>query len=81
MRRSSIFPKDSVAMTLLEPSARAGHCPYKGDAGYFSTPQLGEDYADVAWRYEAPYPAMADVRGHVAFGERVTIELAPLLLP
>src|SRR3712207_476121 len=30
------FPEDEVRTDLLEPSNRSTHCPYKGDASYWS---------------------------------------------
>ncbi|WP_019832828.1 DUF427 domain-containing protein [Sphingomonas sp. PR090111-T3T-6A] len=70
------FPRKSVAMTLLGRSSRHSHCPYKGETSYFRIRPLGKSHDDAAWSYEAPYPAMADIRDYIAFcPNRVTIEL------
>ena len=47
-------------MEHLQPSDHKTHCPYKGDATYFSL-QVGDSRADNAvWTYEQP---IADVEG------------------
>lgn len=48
-------------------SARRSHCPYKGDASYFDLVVGGSERADAAWSYEDPFPAVAAIRGHLAF--------------
>ncbi len=53
------LPREDADMALLAKSARRTHCPYKGDASYYG--------ADVAWSYEAPFPAVAAIAGHLAF--------------
>ena len=54
-------------MTLLERSAHATYCPYKGDCAYFSIPSGGERAVNAVWTYEAPYDAVAAIRNHLAF--------------
>lgn len=61
------IPREHADMRLLERSAHASHCPYKGDASYF-TIVTDERRADNAvWSYEAPYPAMAEIKEYLAF--------------
>jgi uncharacterized protein (DUF427 family) len=73
------IPRKDVDMTLLERSAHATYCPYKGDCAYFSIPSGGERAINAVWTYEAPYAAVAAIRNHLAFyPERVdTIEERP----
>lgn len=61
------IPRRDVDMTLLERSAHATYCPYKGDCTYFSIPEGGACANNAVWTYEAPYEAMAAIRGHLAF--------------
>jgi uncharacterized protein (DUF427 family) len=61
------IPREDVDMTLLERSAHATYCPYKGDCAYFTIPSGGERGIDAAWTYEAPYDAVAAIRKHLAF--------------
>jgi uncharacterized protein (DUF427 family) len=61
------IPRKDVAMTLLERSAHATYCPYKGDCAYFSIPSGGERAINAVWTYEAPYDAVAAIRNCLAF--------------
>jgi uncharacterized protein (DUF427 family) len=61
------IPRKDVDMTLLERSAHATHCPYKGDCAYFSIPSGGERAINAVWTYEAPYDAVAAIRNRLAF--------------
>ena len=60
-------PRADVDMSLLERSAHATYCPYKGDCAYFSVPVGGERATNAVWTYEQPYDAVAAIRDHVAF--------------
>jgi uncharacterized protein (DUF427 family) len=61
------IPREDVDMTMLERTTHASHCPYKGDAAYYSV-RVGEREAkNAVWTYEAPYPAVAAIKEHVAF--------------
>ena len=63
------IPMHDVAQNVLKPSDTTTYCPYKGDASYYSvaTTASGDTVEDVIWTYEQPYPAVADIAGHVAF--------------
>ena len=61
------IPREDVDMTLLERSAHATYCPYKGECAYFSVPSGGERAINAVWTYEAPYDAVASIRNHLAF--------------
>ena len=61
------IPRKDVDMTLLARTDRTTYCPYKGDAAYFSIPAGGERSINAVWTYEAPYPAVEAIRGHLAF--------------
>jgi uncharacterized protein (DUF427 family) len=54
-------------MDLLEASNHRSYCPYRGKASYFSVPVGGTRSIDAAWTYEAPFEAVAGIRGHIAF--------------
>ena len=43
------------------------YCPFKGEAGYYSVTTAAGTVEDVIWTYERPYPAVAQIAGHVAF--------------
>jgi uncharacterized protein (DUF427 family) len=61
------IPPADVDWSLLQDSDTASYCPYKGEAGYASLATGSERIDDVLWKYDDPYPAVADIRGHVAF--------------
>jgi uncharacterized protein (DUF427 family) len=73
------IPRKDVDMTLLAPTDHTTYCPYKGDCAYFSIPLGGERATNAVWSYEAPYPAVAAIKDHLAFyPDRVdAIEEAP----
>ena len=59
------IPRADANMALYAKTERSTHCPYKGDASYYSLPGTGGETA--VWSYEAPFPAMAEIAGHLAF--------------
>ena len=61
------IPRADVAMSRLKPTTHASHCPYKGDANYFSISADGRTADNAAWSYEQPFPAMAEIAGYLAF--------------
>ena len=61
------LPKDDVRMDLLTPTATKSHCPYKGDASYFSITVGDRTAKDAVWCYEHPYPAVSEIAGFLAF--------------
>ncbi|WP_036840775.1 DUF427 domain-containing protein [Pleomorphomonas oryzae] len=70
------IPRRDVDMSRLERSQHTTHCPYKGQANYYSIPALGEAGVNSVWTYETPFEAVGDIAGHLAFyPDRVSIEL------
>ena len=68
-------PREDTNMTLLKRTDRVTHCPYKGDASYFSIVANDKTLENAIWTYETPYPAMAEISGHFAFyPDKVKIE-------
>ena len=61
------IPRADVDMALLERTSHATYCPYKGDCAYYSIPLGGERAINAVWSYEAPFPAVAAIKDHVAF--------------
>lgn len=72
------IPREDAQMDLFRPTAHKTHCPYKGDASYFSLNAGGKSAENAVWSYPDPYPAMQEIAGHLAFyPERVdSIEVA-----
>lgn len=69
------LPRDALDMSCLERTTHMTHCPYKGDASYFSLPEAGADGTNMIWTYETPYEAVATIKDHLAFyaGRGVTL--------
>ena len=61
------IPREDVRMALLARTPRSTHCPFKGDASYFSIAVGGRQAENAVWSYESAYPAMAEIEGHLAF--------------
>ena len=69
------LPRSDANMELLKRTERVTHCPYKGDASYFSIAADGKTIENAIWTYETPFPAMAEISGHLAFyPDKVKIE-------
>lgn len=61
------FPRDDVAMDYMSRTERSTHCPYKGDAAYYTLLMNGHIAENAVWTYEQPYPAMGLIEGRLAF--------------
>jgi uncharacterized protein (DUF427 family) len=61
------IPNTDVDFAQLERTDEVSYCPYKGYASHYSVPAGGKNSIDAAWSYETPFPAVAQIRGHVAF--------------
>ena len=61
------IPLADVDRSLLRPSDLTTYCPYKGDASYYSIIGGQERGTDAVWFYDQPYPAVAEIKDHVAF--------------
>ena len=60
-------PRADADMSLLERTAHMTYCPYKGECSYYSIPVGGAKSINAVWSYETPYPAVAEIQGHLAF--------------
>ena len=61
------IPREDVDLSQLKRTDHATYCPYKGDCNYYSVSVGGKKSVNAAWTYENPYPAVAQIKGHVAF--------------
>jgi uncharacterized protein (DUF427 family) len=61
------IPREDVDLSQLERTDHATYCSYKGDCNYYSIPVGGKKSVNAVWTYEDPYPAVAQIKGHVAF--------------
>ncbi len=58
------FPRKDVKMERLIRSSHRTHCPFKGDAAYFS---LVNGPENAVWSYEQPYDEMSVIKERLAF--------------
>lgn len=72
-------PRTDADMAMLRRTDHQTYCPYKGECSYYSIPAGGDKAVNAVWTYEDPYPAVAEIKGHLAFyPERVdSIVIAP----
>lgn len=61
------FPRRDVRMDLLQRTEHSTHCPFKGDASYWSVTAGDRTAENAAWSYEAPYPQTAEIKDYIAF--------------
>jgi uncharacterized protein (DUF427 family) len=68
------LPRTHVRMELMTPADSVTHCPYKGQAEWWSV-ELGDvTHADLAWSYPTPLPESQKIAGLIAFyNEKVDI--------
>ena len=67
-------PKTHVRMELLTPTESVSHCPYKGQAEYWSVRAGDRVHDDLAWSYRAPFAESQKIAGLIAFyNEKVDI--------
>jgi uncharacterized protein (DUF427 family) len=75
------LPKTHVRMDLLEPTDKVSHCPYKGDAEWWSVNAGGNVHQDLAWSYRTPLPESQGIAGLIAFyDETVDVYVDGVLL-
>ena len=61
------FPRDDVLMDKLIKTKHKTHCPYKGEASYFSMSVNDKKASNAVWSYEDPISSVAGIKDYVAF--------------
>lgn len=59
-------PRKDVKMERLTPTEHHTHCPFKGDASYF-TLAGARTAPNAVWSYEKPYDEVMTIKDHLAF--------------
>jgi uncharacterized protein (DUF427 family) len=67
------FPADSIRREFVRPSEHHTHCPWKGEASYYTLEVEGQRNQDSAWYYPEPKPAAAEIRDRIAFWKGVQV--------
>lgn len=63
------FPPGSVKTDYLSKTDHSTHCPWKGDASYYSIHVDGKELENAAWYYAQTKDKAQHIRNHVAFCE------------
>ena len=73
------IPRADAKLAHLERTDHKTHCPFKGDASYFSVPSLADGAGtNAVWTYETPFDEVAPIREALAFyPNKVTIKATP----
>ena len=61
------FPWQDFKAEFAEKTAHRSHCPFKGDASYWTLKAGGKSAENAVWGYETPYDEVQQLAGHVAF--------------
>ena len=56
-----------AATVDLQATTFTTHCPFKGDASYWSIDAGGQVHDGVAWSYETPKPGAEEIASHLCF--------------
>ena len=70
------LPLPDVRQEVLRPSDSTSHCPYKGNAAYWSLEVNGVLHPDLVWIYRTPLPESQKIAGLACFyNEKVDISV------
>ena len=61
------FPIDDVRRNFLIATDHISHCPFKGDASYWTVKVGDREAQNAVWSYKQPYPEVSEIRDYLAF--------------
>ena len=68
------LPREDVDMNRLQRTNHSTHCPFKGDAAYYTIEAEGEKAENAVWTYESPISGVAEIKDRLGFyGEKVEV--------
>ncbi|MCK0157780.1 DUF427 domain-containing protein [Cellulophaga sp. F20128] len=67
------FPIESIKKEYFKSSDMHTHCPWKGQASYYTLDVDGKTNEDAAWYYQEPSALAKGIKDHLAFWRGVTI--------
>ena len=70
------IPGEDVDFSQLERTNHVTYCPYKGDCNYYNVSAGGKKSVNAVWSYDDPFPAVSQIKGHVAFYPERVDEIA-----
>jgi uncharacterized protein (DUF427 family) len=59
--------RSGARMERFERTGHHTHCPFKGDASYFTLSVGGRTAENAVWSYERPYDEVMDLKDRLAF--------------
>lgn len=68
------FPPNSIKSEYFKHSDTHTHCPWKGDASYYTIEANGSENPDAAWYYPETKEAAKPIENYVAFWKGVKVE-------
>ena len=68
------FPPQDLRRAFLERTGHTSHCPWKGDAAYWTLTVGGKTLENGAWAYPEPLAELAAIKDYVSFYEAVAVE-------
>ena len=64
---ATYIPREDVRMSHLRRTDHSTHCPFKGDASYFSVRVDDQVAENAVWTYETPIDAVAQIKDCLSF--------------
>jgi len=61
------FPREDVRMDLMRRTRHRTHCPFKGNASYWSLKVGDQQVENTVWSYESPFEDALAIKGYLAF--------------
>jgi len=61
------LPREDVKMTHLQRTDHSTHCPFKGDASYFTVSVDDRTAENAVWTYEDPLASVGAIKDYVVF--------------
>ena len=72
------IPRQDVDLATFERTDHKTHCPFKGEASYYSIHAADQTAQNALWSYEQPLEAVSAIAGYMAFyANRVELEQLP----
>ena len=64
---ATYVPREDVRMSYLRRTEHSTHCPFKGDASYFSVSVDDQTADNAVWTYETPIDSVARIKDCLSF--------------
>ena len=61
------FPIDDVRRDFLIATDHNSHCPFKGDASYWTVKVGDREAQNAVWSYKQPYLEVSEIQDYLAF--------------